>query len=99
MNNDPYQILGVPYWADDDEIKKAFQEKALSSPESKGFTEAYGKIRDTKSRAYLRWNTIETCISSPKSNTPSTPINIPSLIKELAFCTDWELGDDTCLMN
>lgn len=95
---DPYQILGLPYTASEEEIKQAFQKKMTETSEPEMIIAAYGKIRDPAGRKQFRWGSIWSYLRDPQQDIPpAKPKDVHMLIKELAFLTEWELGDDSCL--
>lgn len=94
--DDPYKVLDIPYWATDTEIKLAFQKKLKETTDSKDVIEAYGKIRDPSGRSSVEWDSIRYCSSMQEVQSAPPAIDMEGLIRELAFCTPWELGDDTC---
>ncbi len=94
---DPYLILEIPCSALEDEIQAQFHRKLKSSDNPDELIKAYGMIRDQVGKNRMRWDTLTTCMEDPSEKTKMTVIDLPALIKELAFLTPWELGDDTCL--
>lgn len=94
---DPYRILEIPYTASEEEIRKAFHKK-MTEGGSEVVITAYGKIRDSAGRRNFRWGNIWSIIRDPREDIPDAgPIDIHSIIKELAFQSEWELGDESCL--
>lgn len=97
MNNrldDPYQLLNVPYCATDVEIKEAFQKKLKEHGNAQEVIEAYGKIRDPSGREKIEWGSIRYCSAEQPSQKTKGDMgkDLEGLIRELAFCTTWELG-------
>lgn len=95
MSDDPYAILNLPYSADATMIQKAFQEQMKLVKDQEALIEAYGMIRDPVSRERFRWNDHRFC--EAKIENENNSIDIEALIKELAFLSPWEMGDDSCL--
>lgn len=93
----PYQVLEIPYSATDDEIRQAFQCKMQDSQNSESIIEAYGLIRDSIGRQRFRWDKIETCLNDLPSSKEISQEEILAFVKELAFLSPWEIGDDSCL--
>lgn len=97
---DPYQILEIPHTASEEQIKQAFQKKLVETNGSEKIIAAYGKIRDSGGRRQFRWGSIQSYLKDPQQDIPSfqpKDVDVQSIIKELAFRTEWELGDETCL--
>src|SRR5262245_13134078 len=96
---DPYQVLGIPYTASEEQIKQAFQKKFAETNGSEIIITAYGKIRDPAGRRQLRWGNIQSYLRDPQQDIPSSSSSrdVQSIIKEVAFRTEWELGDEACL--
>lgn len=95
MELDPYAILQIPYSSDEATIQDALQEQMKSSKDPEALIEAYGMIRDAPSRERFRWNDLRFC--EAKVNVKKETIDVESLIRELAFLSPWEMGDDSCL--
>jgi hypothetical protein len=96
--SDPYRILEIPYTASEEQIKQAFQKKMGETGGSDVIIAAYGQIRDPAGRRRFRWGSIWSYLKDPQQEVPSVePSNIQAIIRELAFLTEWELGDDACL--
>ena len=94
---DPYQVLDVPYWAAEEEIKAAFQKRMKESKNENEVISAYGMIRDKVGREKVEWGAIRFCSHGASPTEERPEIDVEALVRELAFCTPWELGDDTCL--
>lgn len=102
INIDPYRILGLPYNADEETIRKAFLKKMNESTDSSLIVNAYALIRDEQARRRFKWGNMWSCLNIEEiaeNNTQKkmTSGELESLIKELAFQSEWELGDDSCL--
>ncbi len=97
----PYSVLGVTPSAVDEQIKQAFHAKLLQMGSSPLLVTAYSMIRDGAARRRYLWGQIESLFADPvldmpaASEAPQVPVS--ELIRELAFLSEWELGDDTCL--
>lgn len=97
-SQDPYRVLEIPYTASEEEIREAFHKKMTETGGSEIVVTAYGKIRDPVGRRNFRWGSIWSYLRDPRQDIPPIdPKNIESIIKELAFQTEWELGDESCL--
>lgn len=94
---DPYKVLGVSYSATQEEIQKAFQNKLKESPSSKEVIHAYGSIRDAHGREQFLWGNVCSCLALTHNDKEQRALDIPALIRELAFLSSWELGGDQCL--
>jgi hypothetical protein len=94
---DPYALLNIPYSADGMAIQKAFQEKLDQGIDPDLLIRAYGMIRDPAGRNRFCWDSFNYCFFDEDPSAAEESIDIPALIKELAFCSSWELGDETCL--
>ena len=98
MMLDPYQILEIPYTASEEQIRQSFLKKMAETSGSEMIIAAYGKIRDSAGRRQFRWGSIWSYLRDPQQDIPpNEPKDVPSIIKELAFRTEWELGDEACL--
>lgn len=98
FQQDPYQILGIPYTASEEQIRQAFQKKMAEANGSEIMIAAYGKIRDSSGRKRFRWGSLSSFLRDPQQEMePPEKLDIHALVKELAFQTEWELGDETCL--
>ena len=95
--NDPYQILGISYHASEQEIKDAFQRKMIETKGSPVISSAYGKIRDETGRRIFKWLNIPGYFREPPLEETLNRQTVECLIKELAFLTGWEMGDEECL--
>lgn len=94
---DPYKILGVPYWATSQEIQTAFQKKLKESSDQSEVISAYGAIRDTAGQNTFLWTNIFSCLALSQKEEDEAPLDLPALIRELAFLSSWELGGDSCV--
>jgi len=95
---DPYQILEIPYTASEEQIRQAFHKKMVETNGSEIIIAAYGEIRDSAGRKRFRWGSLSSFLRDPQQEMkPSEKLDVDTLIKELAFQTEWELGDETCL--
>jgi len=95
---DPYQILNIPYSATNKEIQAAFHTmmEARRGEESELVIRAYGMIRNESGRNQMRFDDYRTLLHCPL-HAEKRAFDSEELIKELAFLSPWELGDDTCL--
>jgi hypothetical protein len=94
---DPYFVLGLTYSATESEIQKAFHKKMQHADNQEIIIQAYSMIRNEAGRNSVRWNRFESYILNPFSDMEAeTQIDIQALIKELAFLSQWELGEDEC---
>jgi hypothetical protein len=99
---DPYRILGIPYTADEETIRNAFLKKMSESKDSSIIVNAYALIRDEEARRRFKWGNMWSCLNLEEIaegliEKKMPQIELESLIKELAFQSEWELGDDSCL--
>jgi len=95
-NIDPFQVLEVSYSATEKEIQQAFQAKMQNAQDKESLIKAYGMIRDQSGRNRMRWDTMKICLCDPLENKQGH-YDMLALIKELAFLSPWEMGDDACL--
>lgn len=93
MHFDPYAVLNVPYSADELEIQQAFQKLLDGEKDRELIIEAYGMIRDAKSREKFRWSDFRYCEAKLDQNNQYS-MDMEAVIKELAFLSPWEMGDD-----
>ena len=89
---DPYVLLDLPPDADDAAIRAAFHAKVRAGGADAAVNAAYAAIRDAAARRRRRWCEPAACLASlPSGDGPLTPPE--PLVRELAFLSDWELGD------
>jgi hypothetical protein len=98
---DPYVILSLAYTATESEIQEAFQKKLEGmdkhSEEAHRLIEAYGMIRNPSGRERFRWEEMRSFLADPFHEKDGKGIDLVPLVRELAFLSLWELGDDACL--
>lgn len=93
---DPYVVLGIAYDSNDDQIRQAFHEAMHMKNGSSEVVNAYHLIRTQKDRLHYRWGQIQSFISMPVFP-KEKEMDVAELIREIAFQSEWELGDDQCL--
>ena len=99
---DPYRVLQLPYSATHEDIRNAFLEamKKATENEKESLIKAYGMIRDETGTQRVRWGALWSCLHEfdhEKAKPVRPSIDQEELIKELAFLSEWEMGDETCL--
>ena len=94
---DPYAVLEVSPEADDATIRKNFHRIFSEQPNNVQVRLAYELIRNESNRRKFKWSCLTSVITPyPKANNQGVQkLNIDALAKELAFLSDWELGDNT----
>lgn len=92
---DAYAILRLPFSASEQDIQARFQEMMKTEPDSELLVQAYGMIRNRSGREAYRWSQINHCLLDPVA--PSNAFDLATVIRELAFLSPWEMGDDSCL--
>ncbi len=99
-NKDPYRILAISPLASEAQISKAFQDK-LRTVGEKGDREklihAYGLISNQAARDRFKWDEMSSILYQLPESDALPPIDLEALVRELAFLTPWELGDDACM--
>ncbi len=93
---DPYVILDLPYAASESEIQTAFHRKMKTAKDQELLIKAYGMIRNRTGRERWRWSSINSYLLNPFEGHKKDNIDIEALIKELAFLSEWEMGEDAC---
>lgn len=93
LNADPYVVLGIPPDADDAAIRTAFHGKVRAGAADAAVNAAYGALRDANARQRRRWCDPLALIAAPPS-AQAGPGCSEALVRELAFLSDWELGND-----
>ncbi len=92
MSDDPYVILGIAPDADDTVIRAAFHARVRAGVADAAVNGAYAAIRDPAARARRRW--IEpTALIAPLPDDAAPTLDLATLAGELAFLSDWELGE------
>lgn len=90
---DPFAVLGVPADADDQAIRAAFHSRVRAGTADAAVNAAYAAIRDPAERRRRRWLDPGIIIAAlPAAQAPT--VEVAALAAELAFLSDWELGDD-----
>lgn len=90
---DPFAVLGVPADADDQAIRNAFHARVRAGTADAAVNAAYAAIRDPAERRRRRWSDPGVLVAPlPVAQAPA--IETTALAAELAFLSDWELGDD-----
>lgn len=95
--NDPYFLLDLSCEAHPDEIRAAFQKKLSETSDRETLVAAYGKIRGAGDRNRQRFDSIDSFLKNPLDFDENVSIKREELIRELAFLSAWEAGDDSCL--
>lgn|SRR5277367_1412701 len=91
----PYQVLDIPYHATESEIHQAFLDKMKNGEDPNPYINAYGLIRDRVGRNQLKWDEIFTYAAvMPTLDGNGIQSHLPGLVRELAFLSPWELGED-----
>lgn len=91
---DPYRVLGISYDAGEEEIQQAFQAKMLECKGSQSSViKAYGMLRTPADRRKFRWGSVWSCMHGVDSE-EKAHMDLEAIVKELAFLTAWELGED-----
>jgi hypothetical protein len=95
MSPDPYVILGLDPSADDAAIRAAFHALVRAGRADATVNGAYAAIRDGASRERRRWSEPTAMLAPlPSATAAATPaVAVEALAAELAFLSDWELGD------
>jgi hypothetical protein len=90
---DPFTLLGVDPEADDDAIRAAFHARVRAGTADAAVNHAYAEIRDAGLRRRRRWTEPTAMLAlPPPASAPA--IETAAVAAELAFLSDWELGDD-----
>lgn len=92
---DPYVVLGIAYDSNETQIRQAFHKAMHASNGSSEVVNAYHLIRTQKDLLQYRWGQVQSFISTPVFPEAQT-MNLEDLIREIAFQSEWELGDDQC---
>ncbi len=96
--DDPYADLGVDQDADQETLAAAYRRLRRQADIDPGrLNNAYGRVRDADSR--LRFSADwPAAILAPLPERPTaaemSEQEVRELVRELAFLSDWELGDD-----
>lgn len=96
-HSDPYAVLGLLGDADDAAIRTAYHEMVRSGTATPAVNAAYAAIRDETGRQKNRWMTIPGLIAPLKTESQGTSLDaaaMNALVRELAFVSDWELGEN-----
>ncbi|MBM3198066.1 MAG: hypothetical protein FJZ58_02270 [Chlamydiae bacterium] len=86
---DAYKLLDLQPGATGDEIRQAYHKKLQEQPEL--FSQAYKCICSEKEREHYFWNSVHSYFFSIASEQNTS--SLEEVIRELAFLSDWELGD------
>lgn len=89
----PYVLIGVSQNANDEEIQARFHEKMRGSSNQEQLLKAYIQIRNQAGRNDFKWNTIGSFIADPFKEENCSNLDLEELIKEIAFLSDWEVGE------
>lgn len=92
---DPYVVLGIAYDASDEQIKQAFHEAMHVSQDTSEITQAYYLIRTQEARAEYQWKYLNSLLCAPTFSN-KLDLDLEALIREVAFQSEWELGEDRC---
>ena len=88
---DAYKILEVPISANDEQIRFAYHQKVQSGNVTEIERSAYESIKDRNARESYLWNSVYSFLEKPPEFAAELP-DIESVIQEVAFLSDWELG-------
>ena len=92
MTRDPFTVLGLTPAADDAAIRAAYHDHVRRGSADAQVNAAYTAIRDASARARRRWSEPTAMIAPlPAPAAPAFPVD--ALVAELAFLSDWELGE------
>lgn len=89
---DPYVLLDLPPDAEDAAIRAAFHAKVRAGGADAAVNAAYAAIRDAAARRRRRWCEPTAWLAAPPRGDGQLTAPEP-LVRELAFLSDWELGD------
>lgn len=89
---DPYEILQIPHYSGDDEIKQAYHKKISTFEDQELLTLAYSMIKNEKSRISHLWHSVFSYFEAPIETRDDW--DFENLAKELAFLSDWEIEDE-----
>lgn len=98
LDLNPFYVLGIPCDASDNEIQVQFHRKMQEGVNTEKIIHAYSQVRTQVGRNKIRWETINSHLLTPTEEFEigkiKNDINIAELIKELAFLSPWELGEE-----
>ena len=89
---DAYRVLGLYPGGSDEEIRLAYHRKIKDGEEERTLAQAYELIRDAKARERYQWNSLYSYFSLFACE-EGVSSSLEEVIKEVAFLSDWELGD------
>lgn len=92
---DPYAVLKLSLDANDAQIKQAFHQAMQATHDPATITHAYHMIRTQEARAEYQWNNLCSYFCAPLFS-DNQNFDLEALIREVAFQSEWELGDDRC---
>jgi len=95
-NTDPYTVLGLMGDADDAAIRTAYHEMVRLGTTTPAVNAAYASIRDEPGRQKVRWLTVPGLLAPLQTESRSAVLDaaaLSALVRELAFVSDWELGE------
>ncbi len=97
MNDDPYLVLGLGLAADDDAVRAAYHAHVRAGTADARINAAYASLRGAAERERLRFTALTTFIAAvPQPSAVAAllePAQLVAVVQELAFISDWELGD------
>jgi hypothetical protein len=96
LEMDPYAVLEISSFASESEIQQSFHHKMKNAHNTEELIRAYGMIRDQAGRNRVRWDMLRSHLENPFKNQQENDYDLPLLIKELAFLSVWEMGEDAC---
>jgi hypothetical protein len=93
MSSDPFALLGVAPDADDTAIRAAYHALVRAGRADPVVNTAYAAIRDASARAERRWREPMAYLAALPVAAAGPPCDVSALASELAFLSDWELGE------
>lgn len=92
---DPYALLGVAPDANDEAIRAAYHARVRASGADPALNAAWLLVRDEGARQRHRWSDPLALVAPPPAaGQAGPPPDAGALVRELAFLSEWELGND-----
>lgn len=97
---DAYRVLGLPFDATEEEIRKTYHMKLKTEEDTKEDTkkgsetlrQAYNLIRNEKARKQYAWNSLHSYILQPPFYKEEAA-DLEGAAAEILFLSEWELGE------
>lgn len=89
---DAYRVLGISPQANEEEIRLTYHQKIKDGDESEELRLAYDLIKDRVAREKYLWNSVHSYFEPLMKDSFSSSFDVESVISEIAFLSDWELG-------